>query len=135
MLSILVIDDEEDVRDAMRLTLERAGYAVSVVARGTAGIELLQHQPMDVIITDIVMPGQNGVDTIKELRRNFPGSKIIAISGGGNLGPVGYQPAAIKTAAYLAAAESAGADLSLTKPFDRQELLSAIAQVTAPTRH
>jgi CheY-like chemotaxis protein len=135
MLNILVIDDEEDVRDAMRLTLERAGHSVAVAPRGSEGIEMLHTQHMDVIITDIVMPGQNGVDTIKALRSAFPHSKIIAISGGGNLGPGGYQPHAVKTAAYLAAAEAAGADLSLTKPFDRRELLSAVDRVAHSTRH
>jgi DNA-binding response OmpR family regulator len=134
MARVLIIDDEEDVRDAVRLTLERAGHAVVVAARGDAGILMHRDNAADVIIIDIVMPGQNGVDTIRELRNGSPDTRIIAISGGGNLGPAGYQPGAIKTAAYLAAAQAAGADLTYTKPFDRQELLDAIAAL-ASSKH
>jgi CheY-like chemotaxis protein len=131
---ILIIDDEEDVRDAIRLILERAGHDVTIAPNSFAGLALLEQQPMDIVMTDIVMPGQNGVETIRQLRQDFPRMKIIAISGGGNLGPAGYQPGAIKTAAYLAAAKSAGADLACTKPFDRQELLNAIEQASGETR-
>jgi CheY-like chemotaxis protein len=61
----------------------------------------------------------------------FPQTKIIVMSGGGNTAPLGYEPAAINTTAYLASAEAVGADLTLTKPFDREELLKAVRELTA----
>ena len=88
-----------------------------------------REEQSDIIITDIIMPGKDGVDAIKEIRGEFPDVKIIAISGGGKLNPLHYQPEAISTTAYLNAADSAGADLSLTKPFDKKQLLAAIRQL------
>jgi DNA-binding response OmpR family regulator len=123
---ILIIDDERDVRDSVRKFLERAGYEVSVADGGAAGLEAYRSQGADVVITDIIMPQQNGVDVITALRGTDDHVRIIAISGGGNFGPSGYLPAAITTNAYLAAASKAGASAVLTKPFERQELLDLL---------
>ncbi len=73
------------------------------------------------------MPEQNGVNVINALRQSGTKLRIIAISGGGNFGPLGYTPLAITTNAYLAAAKKSGADEVLTKPFDRQELLAVVS--------
>ena len=83
------------------------------------------------MVTDIIMPGKDGVQTVNEIRADFPGTKVIVISGGGNVAPMEYEPGAIMTSAYLASASAAGADLTLTKPFDRQELVEAIKTLTA----
>jgi CheY-like chemotaxis protein len=109
--------------------LERAGYVVRAVESATAGFEELQHSGADVVITDIIMAKVNGVEAIHEIRASFPQVKIIAISGGGNFGITAYQPAAITTTAYLAAAERAGAHLILTKPFESKTLVQAVESV------
>jgi DNA-binding response OmpR family regulator len=109
--------------------LERRGFGVLSAPDGAAGLALCRKELPDIVVTDIIMPGQHGVDVIRALRREFPGIGIIAISGGGNAAVAGYQPGAIKTAAYMAAAEEAGADFCLTKPFERDELVNSIAAI------
>jgi len=126
MGSILIIDDEEDIRDALQMVLESVGHDVKVASNGNEAIEIQRGEPADLIITDIIMPGKDGVDTIKEIRQEFPGIRIIAISGGGGVQPTEYVPEAIKTTAYLAAAKEAGADMAFTKPFERKELIQAV---------
>jgi CheY-like chemotaxis protein len=131
MTRVLVIDDEPDVCDVLRRVLERRGYEVSTAADGTAGLEACRLHTPDVVVTDIVMPHEHGVDLIRKLRAAYPKLGIIAISGGGNVAIAGYQPGTVKTAAYMAAAAQAGADYCLTKPFEREELLRNIDALTA----
>ena len=131
MSSILIVDDEEDIRDALTMVLEGAGYDVMVVSNGNEAVELQREQPVDLIITDIIMPEKDGVSTIKELRQEFPGIRIIAISGGGGVQPIEYVPDAITTTAYLAAAKEAGADRVFTKPFERRDLIDAVEDLFA----
>ena len=126
MRKVLIIDDEEDIRDALQMVLQSAGYHVWTASNGNEGIELQRSNPVDVIITDIIMPEKDGVSTIRELRQEFPGIRIIAISGGGGIDPVTYKPEAIKTSAYLVAAKEAGADRIFTKPFERKDLIQAV---------
>ena len=126
MAKILVIDDEEDIRNVLKTVLERAGYEVDVAANANEGLDLLRANRPDLVITDIIMPGKDGVETVYDIRMEFPNTKIIVISGGGNVAPMEYEPSAIATTAYLASAAAAGADISLTKPFERDELLNAI---------
>lgn len=126
MNRILVIDDEPAVRRALQQILEREGYTVNVAADGAAGLEFLAIQPVDVVITDIIMPVSHGVDTVKAIVRDYPTVAVVAISGGGNFVSATYQPHAIKTDAYLAAAKSAGAHAVLTKPFGTADVLQAI---------
>jgi YesN/AraC family two-component response regulator len=129
MTSILVIDDETDVRDGIKRVLDRAGYSVRVIDNATDAILELRHLVADVVITDIIMPKVNGVDVIDRIVREFPMVRIVAISGGGNFDVTGYQPAAITTTAYLAAAKRAGAHFILTKPFESRELIEAVEHV------
>ena len=126
MGSILIIDDEEDIRDALQIVLESVGHNVKVASNGNEAVELQRSEPADLIITDVIMPGKDGVDTIKEIRQEFPGIRIIAISGGGGVQPTEYVPEAITTTAYLAAAKEAGADMVFTKPFERNVLIQAV---------
>jgi YesN/AraC family two-component response regulator len=129
MNSILVIDDETDVRDGIKRVLDRAGYSVRVIDNAADGILELRRLAADVVITDIIMPRVNGVDAIDSIVREFPMVRIVAISGGGNFDVTGYQPAAITTTAYLAAAKRAGAHCILTKPFESRELIEAVERV------
>jgi CheY-like chemotaxis protein len=129
MQNILVIDDEPDVRDAVKRVLDRAGYSVRTADNATDALAELERVATDVVITDIIMPKINGVQAIESIRKAFPSVRIIAISGGGNFGIATYQPTAITTTAYLASAEVAGAHLTLTKPFESGDLIQAVEKV------
>ncbi len=129
MSKILVIDDEEDVRVVLKKVLERAGYDVCVAADGKEGLQVLEEQGVDLVITDVIMPGIDGVATVQKIREKFLNTRIIVISGGGNVPPLEYEPHGVATTAFLASAKNAGADRTMTKPFDRQELIDVIKQL------
>lgn len=131
MAKIIVIDDERDIRDVLMEVLRRAGHEVKVAADADEGLRLLREHGADLVITDVIMPGKDGVDTVYEIRMEFPNTRIIVISGGGKLTPIEYRPAAISTSAFLASAVVAGADVTLTKPFDRAEILDAVNAIIA----
>ena len=129
MTSILLIDDESGVRESVAKVLGREGYEVETVGNAEAGLKLLAERDFDVLITDIIMPGIDGVEAIRRAREHQPGLKIIAISGGGNFGTQSYRPDAITTTAYLHAAAEAGADSVSTKPFERATLVESVRRV------
>lgn len=131
MARILIIDDEIDVRTALAKVLERAGHQVEVADSGEAGLRSFQLHGADLIVTDVIMPGLNGVEVVKQLRDAKFDGRIIAISGGGNVAAAGYAPGAITTTAYLAAAAKSGADAVLSKPFERQELVELVNSLLA----
>ena len=126
MARILVIDDEKDVRVTVKEVLVRAGYEVDTAGDGNEGLEKLRDVGADLVITDVIMPGIDGVAVMHQVRTEFQGVPVVVISGGGNIAPMEYEPSAIKTSAYLASASVAGADATLTKPFGRETLLSTI---------
>ena len=126
MAKILIVDDEEHVRAALKQVLERAGYEVVVAATGNEGLELMKHEGADLVITDVIMPGIDGISTARKIREQYRDTRIIVISGGGKTAPDPYEPDAISTRSYLASASKAGADRALTKPFDRQEILRVV---------
>jgi CheY-like chemotaxis protein len=129
MQRILVIDDERDVRDSVKCVLDLAGYEVLTAENVPEALEQLKRTPMDLVITDIIMPKMNGVQAIESIRRAFPLVRIVAISGGGNFGVAGYQPTAIATNAYLRSAEEAGAHVVLTKPFELDDLIEVVEKL------
>ena len=120
MKRILVIDDEEQVRRYLRKILEAEGYEVLEAADGKIGLQLYREKPADLIITDLLMPEKEGIETIMELRHDFPDVKIIAISGGG------YRIGS-KDCLYLA--KELGADCTLVKPFSRQQMLDIVKKM------
>ena len=126
MAKILVIDDEKDIRVVLRQVLELEGFEVHVAADAKEGLALLDTEGADLVITDIIMPGMDGVKTLERIKADNPKLPVVVISGGGSVAPMAYEPGAIATSAYLASASQAGADRTLTKPFDTQELLSAV---------
>lgn len=126
MARIMVIDDEEDVRLVLREVLQREGYEVCLAENGLEGLRLLDDDKVDLVITDIIMPGIDGVTTMQRIREKYPEMPVIVISGGGNVAPLDYEPGAIKTSAFLASATKAGANRTLTKPFGRRDLLDAV---------
>ena len=129
MKSVLIIDDEAEVGHALRRVLEREGLAVETATGSSEGLSLFEKNRPDLVITDIIMPKMHGIDLIRTLRAQHEHIRIVAISGGGHFGPAHYQPAAITTSAYLAAATEAGADAVLTKPFDKEDLLAAVRRL------
>ena len=83
MPSILIIDDDDSLRDALRRTLHKEGYTISEACEGRQGLKELEHSPVDLILLDMFMPDKDGLETIGELRRTYPKIRIIAMSGGG----------------------------------------------------
>ena len=114
MARILVIDDDPDMRAMLEQTLKAAGHEVISAADGKEGMEQHCTSPADLVITDLYMPNQEGLETIGELRRRFPEVAIIAMSG--------------KTAALtmLSVAQKFGAVGILQKPFAADELIAAV---------
>ena len=131
MSSVLMIYDEPEVSHALRRLLESAGFTVSTSLSATEGLAAFDTSPTDLVITDIIMPRMHGVAVIKAIRARRPQTRIVAISGGGNFGPLEYQPEAITTSAYLAVATQAGADAVLTKPFDKADLIATVQRLLA----
>lgn len=119
MASILVIDDESEVRYAIRAVLEDSGHSVDEAATGTSGLAALNKQSYDLVICDIIMPETEGIETIVEIRRHRPDQRVIAMSGGGR----------IKKEDYLAVAASVGATHTISKPFDAETLISIVHAV------
>ena len=128
MARILLIDDELDIRDSTAAVLRREGYDVMVAKDAESGLRAVREQKFDLVICDIIMPGVDGVQAINSIRDTNPDIKIIAISGGGNIGLSSYEPEAITTTAYLRAATEAGAYSVLTKPFGRADIINAVHQ-------
>jgi CheY-like chemotaxis protein len=126
MASILVVDDEPDVAEAIQAVLQHAGFDVVVANSAAEGLAAIEGQEFDVVVTDVIMPKVNGLELIHKLRACHPRIRVIAISGGGSYGPLSLKPDAISTHAFIAAAKDAGAAEILTKPFDMEDLLSTI---------
>ena len=114
---VLVIDDEPQIRSMLRMMLERAGHEVEEAPDGIEGIRIYRNNPADLIISDLIMPNKDGIGMIIELKKEFPDVKIIAMSGGGLNKPEGY----------LEGAKKLGAQRTLTKPINRDELLRTVS--------
>ena len=121
MARILIIDDEDELRSMLRQMLEQAGYEVTEAVNGAEGIQLYEQDTHDLIITDIIMPEKEGVETIIALRRADPDLPIIAISGGGRL----------EATDFLTMTKKLGARRTLSKPFRRDQLLEAVGECLA----
>jgi len=124
MASILVIEDDLLVRDSVVNALMRRGYDVRAASHGVEGLRLYRAQAADLVITDLVMPEQDGISTIMALHQISPDVRIIAMSGGMVQNPN----------LYLQLAEKLGANRVLRKPFLLQELFTVVAEVLALPR-
>jgi len=113
---ILLIDDDLVVRTAMVQFLADLGYQVVVAADGERGLRLFRSEKPDLVITDIIMPEKEGIQTIVEMRREQPSAKIIAVSGGGRIG----------NADFLKVARSMGANDVIAKPVDPDDFAARI---------
>ena len=119
---ILLIDDDDLLRDAISDLLESEGYLVTTADNGTTGLTAFQADRPDLVITDILMPERDGIETILSLAKETPQPRIIAISGGGGR---------LDSLSYLRMARGFGADKILEKPFRAKVLLEAIEEVLA----
>jgi DNA-binding NtrC family response regulator len=119
MAYIIVIDDDEQIRDLICDLLEDAGHQVMSASDGTMGLEMLRQGTADLVITDMFMPDKDGTEIIMDIFEEFPKTKIIAISGGGN----------IKNVDYLELARNLGAVKTFQKPFSLDEFKAAVEEI------
>ncbi len=122
MAKILIIDDDKQFREMLHEMVERAGYTVFCAQDGAEGMKIFRQEKPELVITDIIMPEKEGLETILELKKTVPEVKIIAISGGGRSHPGDY----LRTAKYF------GANKTLAKPFSKSELLDCIVETLNP---
>ena len=118
MAKILVIDDDEIMNGMTVQLLAEAGYEAEGAFDGNSGLKCLDAQSFDLVVTDIVMPEKEGIETIMAIRNRNKTVPIIAISGGGKIGPKDY----------LRMAQHFGADYTFQKPFDREHFLAAVRE-------
>lgn len=115
---ILVIDDDVIVRETIIQILEDRGYQVVSAEDGKRGIASFRSEKPDLVITDIIMPEKEGIQTITEIRRERPDAKVIAISGGGRIGNTDF----------LKIAQKLGASDVIAKPFDPDDFLTRVSR-------
>ncbi len=119
MARILVIDDEPYILMMLKKMLEKVGHEVDMAINGEEGMELFNKFHADLIITDIVMPEKEGLETIRELKKKHPELKVIAISGGGR----------VDSKEYLESARLFGASRIFKKPFKQKEIIDAVEEL------
>jgi DNA-binding response OmpR family regulator len=123
MRQILVIEDEDDLRNVMTTALTQAGYGVMAAPNGRVGLEQFRAEPCDLVITDILMPERDGIEVVLALRKEFPTVPVIAISGNSSYSPV-----------YLHTVDKLGAHKVLAKPFGIPVLLAAVEAALSPDK-
>ncbi len=116
MAKILLVEDDDLVRDMLAQVLQRASHEVECASNGDEATDVLKRIEPDIMVTDIIMPKKSGITLIAEVKDKHPKMEIIAISGGGRLDPTGY----------LDLSESIGAAVSFEKPVDKAAILMAI---------
>ncbi len=119
---ILVVEDDEQYRLLVQRTLQRGGYEVVAVADGNQAVEAARDPEVRLVVTDLIMPGKEGLETMMELRRARPSLPVIAMSGGGRGNP----------GDYLKAARLLGAAGTLQKPFAVRDLLDLVGRTLGP---
>jgi DNA-binding response OmpR family regulator len=117
---VLLIEDDEDLLELMKKALEKAGFAVSTAANGNEGIKSFSANPCKLVITDLLMPGKEGYETILAIKQRMPEVKIIAISGGGSTG---------RGEDLLRHAKAFGAHATMSKPIVMKDLVSMVRQL------
>lgn len=120
MARILVIDDDGVFRSMARATLAKAGFQVEEAVDGKAGVEAFKKKAFDLVIVDMYMPGQDGIDTIFEMDAGSKGIPVLAVTGGHSMGTD-----------TLRLAESAGANLTMEKTFTPEEFVAAVKGLLA----
>lgn len=121
MARVMVIDDNQTIRETFSRALSKVGHEVNTACNGLEGLQLHAQCPVELIITDIVMPSMEGNELIIQLRKEYPEVKIIAISGSGFMSADEY----LKVASLL------GAHRTLKKPVDMDDLFNAVSELLA----
>lgn len=119
MAGILIVEDDKELREMLKTALLRQNYTVLEAANGKTAIAHFKPLVTDLVITDLIMPEEDGLKVVIKLRELKPSIKIIAISGGGKVGP----------GSYLNLAKALGADATYSKPFSINELVLRIGQL------
>jgi CheY-like chemotaxis protein len=119
---IIVVDDDADQRLALKLALELAGYRARMAANGVEALRLQRERASPFLLTDIFMPESDGFEAIAAFRREFPQTRIIAMSGGGQHAKLDY----------LESARLLGVDATLQKPFEVAALLETLRALQQP---
>jgi CheY-like chemotaxis protein len=114
--TVLIVDDEPVIRRMLEATLQSAGYRVIQATDGLQALEMMKYLSADLVVTDLVMPVQEGIETIRLLRRDFPRVKILAITGG-------------LIGGLLSMARALGADAALPKPIQPDEFLAVVRKL------
>ena len=123
MSHFLVIDDDRQILEVISEMLKLEGHTVTTASDGKQAAKCLTYETFDLVITDLIMPEKEGLETIADLRHEHAGIPIIAISGGGRVGPM----------SYLETATCIGAHATLAKPFARDELISVVNDLLSRT--
>jgi CheY-like chemotaxis protein len=121
--TVLVIDDDADVRHSLELLLETYGFQVALARNGAQGLAAFRRIEPDLVLTDIVMPVQDGIETILTMRRERPDARIVAMSGRGAVGDADYVDIATRL----------GADAAIPKPLESSKLIAALQGLVAAT--
>ncbi|MFD0668620.1 response regulator transcription factor [Ramlibacter sp. MAHUQ-53] len=120
MATILLVDDEDLLREGVREILEMSDHTVIEAGDGQQALEKFAVNNVDLVITDVVMPNMDGVDFVTKLRELFPDVPILTISGGSRV---------VSARFGLDSALLSGANASLTKPFNAKQLLEKVSQL------
>ncbi len=121
-MKLLVVDDDPLLLELMQDMLEGQGYALLLAANGAQAWEILQTGDVDIVLTDLVMPEREGIEIIQEIRRNFPGIRIIAMSG---------RSQNDLDIDWLQLVRVLGADATLTKPFSLEQMELLLAAMSS----
>ena len=114
--TVLIIDDNSETMHALVVLLDASGIRVLTASNGVRGLQVIRESSPRVVLTDILMPGQDGLETIRAIRRAHPNVKIVAMSGGGQIGKEDL----------LRYARLLGADATITKPADADDLVQLL---------
>ncbi len=119
MSCVLIIEDDDDLREMLKAALSRIDIEVQEAGNGREALKHFKPKATDLVVTDIIMPEEDGLKVIMKMKDLKPGIKIIAISGGGKAGP----------GSYLQMAKTLGADRVFSKPFSVSDLISEISSL------
>jgi CheY-like chemotaxis protein len=125
MPGVLLVEDDKELREMLKMSLQRKGYTVQEAENGKEAISHFKPLITDLVVTDLIMPEEDGIKVVIRLRELKPSIKIIAISGGGKVGP----------GSYLNLAKALGADAIYSKPFSIKDLIVKIEQLLDNEQH
>jgi CheY-like chemotaxis protein len=125
MPGVLIVEDDKELREMLKMSLLRSGFTVMEAGNGKEAITHFKSSLTDLVVTDLIMPEEDGLKVVIKLRELKPSIKIIAISGGGKVGP----------GSYLNLAKALGADAIYSKPFSVNELTAKIEQLLDNEQH